>query len=136
MFHNSHCLPLLKAAGIERPLRVLAAARRRGLVVELFAQDDLFEGARRLGLTPKASPAATNSRHATIVTDGTGWHPDPMGDHQFRYFDGEAWTEHVADNSIPGRDPLPPPPSHETAPQNTTAISDTPPPLSGGQAPR
>lgn len=27
-----------------------------------------------------------------------GWHADPTGRHQLRYFDGSAWTFHVADN--------------------------------------
>ena len=26
-----------------------------------------------------------------------GWEPDPTGRHQYRYFDGAAWTDHVAD---------------------------------------
>lgn len=25
-----------------------------------------------------------------------GWHPDPGGTHSYRWFDGSAWTEHVA----------------------------------------
>jgi hypothetical protein len=24
-----------------------------------------------------------------------GWHPDPEGQHQLRYFDGRSWTGHV-----------------------------------------
>ena len=24
-----------------------------------------------------------------------GWHPDPRGQHDLRYFDGRRWTEHV-----------------------------------------
>jgi hypothetical protein len=28
-----------------------------------------------------------------------GWHPDPSG-HQYRYFDGTAWTRNVADNGV------------------------------------
>ena len=26
-----------------------------------------------------------------------GWHTDPTGRHETRYFDGLAWTDHVAD---------------------------------------
>jgi hypothetical protein len=25
------------------------------------------------------------------------WYPDPHGQHRLRYFDGAAWSEHVAD---------------------------------------
>lgn len=35
-----------------------------------------------------------------------GWHPDPTGRHQQRYWDGSNWTEHVADGTIPSIDPL------------------------------
>jgi hypothetical protein len=26
-----------------------------------------------------------------------GWHTDPTGRHETRYFDGVAWTDHVVD---------------------------------------
>lgn len=51
-----------------------------------------------------------------------GWHPDPSGRHDHRYWDGTTWTEHVADGGRRGIDwqdlpprpggasPLPPPP--------------------------
>jgi uncharacterized protein DUF2510 len=35
-----------------------------------------------------------------------GWHPDPLGRHQLRYFDGDAWTPHVVDGSDLSFDPL------------------------------
>ncbi|MBG9885389.1 hypothetical protein ABE10_02060 [Bacillus toyonensis] len=34
------------------------------------------------------------------------WHPDPTGRHQYRYWDGSTWTDHVADNGVQGTDPL------------------------------
>lgn len=34
------------------------------------------------------------------------WHPDPTGRHQFRYWDGSTWTEHVANNGMTATDPL------------------------------
>lgn len=34
------------------------------------------------------------------------WAPDPLGRHQYRYWDGAQWTEHVADD---GRNSLDPP---------------------------
>ena len=39
------------------------------------------------------------------------WYPDPGGRHQFRYWDGQVWTDHVADNGMASVDPLPPPAS-------------------------
>jgi hypothetical protein len=33
------------------------------------------------------------------------WQPDPTGRHQHRYWDGTAWTEHVADAGVAATDP-------------------------------
>lgn len=35
-----------------------------------------------------------------------GWFPDPTGRHDHRWWDGAAWTAHVADAGVAGRDPL------------------------------
>lgn len=40
-----------------------------------------------------------------------GWFPDPAGRHQYRYWNGTAWTDNVADNGVPGTDPLDAPPA-------------------------
>lgn len=34
------------------------------------------------------------------------WYPDPTRRHEYRYYDGSAWTEHVSDGGITGVDPL------------------------------
>lgn len=41
-----------------------------------------------------------------------GWYPDPLKRHVHRYWDGNAWTEHVGDGRQRGVDPIcPAPPS-------------------------
>lgn len=35
------------------------------------------------------------------------WYPDPTTRHEYRYFDGSSWTEHVSDQGITSSDPLP-----------------------------
>ena len=35
-----------------------------------------------------------------------GWHADPIGKHEKRYWDGSQWTEHVTDAGAPSMDPL------------------------------
>ena len=35
-----------------------------------------------------------------------GWHADPAGRHQQRYFDGAGWTDHVVDAGVQSTDPL------------------------------
>ena len=42
---------------------------------------------------------------------GTGcpkadWYKDPSGRHQFRYWDGASWTDHVGDDGKSSLDPL------------------------------
>ena len=40
---------------------------------------------------------------------GPGWFADPARSHQWRYWDGTAWTEHVSDDGVTGVDPSPSP---------------------------
>lgn len=37
-----------------------------------------------------------------------GWHPDPFGRHEHRFFDGDRWTEQVADQGATATDPVTP----------------------------
>jgi hypothetical protein len=37
---------------------------------------------------------------------GPGWHPDPTGEHESRYWDGAAWTDAVADHGVAGDEPV------------------------------
>jgi hypothetical protein len=50
------------------------------------------------GYPPTAPPAPTS-------TGGGGWHPDPSGRHQYRYWDGRTWTDAVSDYGDMGTDP-------------------------------
>jgi hypothetical protein len=34
------------------------------------------------------------------------WYPDPTTRHEYRYYDGTAWTDHVSDQGVVGTDPL------------------------------
>ena len=34
------------------------------------------------------------------------WHPDPTGRHQYRWWDGQQWTDQVADYGVMGVDPV------------------------------
>jgi hypothetical protein len=59
-----------------------------------------------------------------------GWHTDPTGRHQHRYWDGSAWTEHVSDNGQSAVDPVSAPPvavteagpAHPATPRRTRGI--------------
>lgn len=42
----------------------------------------------------------------TQTSGGAGWHPDPSGRHQLRYWDGATWTDQVSDNGQQSTDPV------------------------------
>ncbi|WP_420637494.1 RDD family protein [Candidatus Poriferisocius sp.] len=56
----------------------------------------------------------------------SSWEPDPTGRHQYRWFDGQQWTDQVADDGVQSTDPvdraeaeMPPVPPPSTAPPPT-----------------
>jgi Protein of unknown function (DUF2510) len=70
------------------------------------------------------------------------WHPDPTGRHQYRWWDGAAWTDSISDNGVVGTDPLqasapqtPVTPQSASAPQ-ATIIASTMPEVPTGGAPQ
>src|SRR6266545_8277776 len=72
----------------------------------------------------RADERGTSHREATAMgsfgTAGyatpSGWFPDPTGRHEARFWDGAAWTDHIADGGVTGVDPpTPAPPTLVTA---------------------
>jgi Protein of unknown function (DUF2510) len=56
-----------------------------------------------------------------------GWMRDPFGRHQHRYWDGDTWTAHVADNGSTSSDaPLPSPSSPPSTPPSSPAAARLP----------
>lgn len=51
-----------------------------------------------------AKPAT--SRPSAHTATPAGWHPDPAGRHQSRYWNGQERTQHVADNGPSSTDPV------------------------------
>ena len=54
-------------------------------------------------------------------TSAGGWHPDPTGRHQHRWWDGTQWTDQVADGGVTATDPMTPPPPGPALGQPPTA---------------
>jgi hypothetical protein len=55
------------------------------------------------------------------------WLPDPTGKHEHRYWDGDRWTEHVADHGVTAVDAIteqPAPPIVTTTPSSASKSSD------------
>lgn len=42
-----------------------------------------------------------------MTSSNAGWHPDPVGVAELRYFDGTQWTEHVSTGGVQAVSPLP-----------------------------
>jgi uncharacterized membrane protein YhaH (DUF805 family) len=57
-------------------------------------------GPNQYGADPKSGDANG------VVATGAGWFPDPMGRHQFRFWNGSAWTADVSDGGVNSIDPL------------------------------
>jgi hypothetical protein len=51
-----------------------------------------------------ASPAVPPTPPPTTIQ--AGWHRDPTGRHEVRWWDGQRWTEHVATQGQPSTDPI------------------------------
>ena len=47
-----------------------------------------------------------SGRAPTATGPAAAWLSDPTRRHQVRYWDGQRWTEHVADSGRQARDPI------------------------------
>ncbi len=68
-----------------------------------------------------------------------GWYPDPTGRHDHRWFNGDDWTDQVADGQAVGTDPVhgggPPAQTPATAAEQTVSVpTGGPPPGAPGTA--
>jgi hypothetical protein len=52
----------------------------------------------------RTAVTTTEAPRTGAATVPAGWKADPSGRHQFRYWDGFAWTENVADAGLQSRD--------------------------------
>ncbi len=60
-----------------------------------------------------------------------GWQPDPRGRHEYRYWDGSQWTDHVSDQGTVSQDPVAdtsPPAAAETPATEVQPAAVTPEP--------
>lgn len=89
------------------------------------------EGARPSQCSPGAIGGATAGRfdtnrrgEFTVASTAPGWYADPAARHEYRYWDGAQWTEHVSDRGNRGMDPIRPA-SQPQAVQPQAVTSDT-----------
>ena len=73
---------------------------------EPAAETPAPEPAAAVAEDPAPEPAQAPEPAAQAPVVPADWYADPMGRHQFRYWDGSSWTDHVADNGAASLDPL------------------------------
>lgn len=56
------------------------------------------------GVSQTALEDVGTSPHA-VTESPDGWYADPWGRHEYRYFESQAWTQHVSDGGVPSIDP-------------------------------
>lgn len=88
-------------------MRMLSSQRRRRGYGRAPFSGRSVTGA---GFQGPAAGSAVPSREAggtTFTGIAPGWLTDPFARHEQRYWSGTQWTEHVADDGVPGTDPPP-----------------------------
>ncbi len=101
---------------------------RVSLVGVATGTDVHLRASEAAGCRPGAEVTSTNAEGGFEMSqpnDRAGWHPDPTGHHEHRYFDGAAWTDHVADAGRTSQDPVTAPSGGLWAPQ-LTYVFDAP----------
>ena len=54
----------------------------------------------------RRSPVRQLEPRRTMSDIPAGWQPDPRGRHEYRYWDGTKWTDHVSDKGEVSQDPV------------------------------
>lgn len=83
----------------------IATERKRPEAVEQMIEEShrIFAAAVAVHDEPSGTPVVTHGEPAAAAA---GWHADPLGRHEQRYWDGARWTAHVSDGGVLGVDPL------------------------------
>ena len=86
-------------------MRMLSSQRRRrGYGKAPISQSSLTG----TSVQSRRTTNGPNSHGGTPFTGiAPGWLADPFARHDQRYWSGTQWTEHVADDGVPGTDPPP-----------------------------
>jgi hypothetical protein len=80
---------------------------------------------------------ASTRRGTVLAMAEAGWKPDPSGTHEWRWWDGSAWSDHVSDGGVQSSDPLtdlavPPPADDAAAATPVEPTADVAPKKGGG----
>lgn len=70
-----------------------------------IAQMQAAEAQAAAGLAQQQAAQQAQQVAATAM-DAAQWHPDPLGRHEMRYWNGTAWTDNISDEGVAGTDPI------------------------------
>ena len=59
---------------------------------------------QQVGVRPMQIQGGTPA--AAVAQTAAGWHPDPSGRHEMRYWNGASWTDDVSDAGVAAKDPM------------------------------
>ena len=80
---------------------LLALVPLAGLVLLFFFIEEGTRGPNQYGPDPKSAVADNRG-----VPAPAAWLPDPLSRHQYRYWNGASWTQHVSDGGVTATDPI------------------------------
>ena len=88
-------------------MRMLSSQRRRRGYGRTPVSRSSFTSAGFQGPPTGAAIPSRDMAGTTFTGIAPGWFADPFAKHDQRYWSGTQWTEHVADDGVPGTDPPP-----------------------------
>jgi Protein of unknown function (DUF2510) len=91
--------------GVTVPLKIGQIMELLGGGAVAVAAGLLALRGQRLVPAPVRAPAPPSAAPTAAAPGGPGWGADPFGRHQWRYWDGNRWTDQVADGSTQSTDP-------------------------------
>jgi Protein of unknown function (DUF2510) len=83
--------------------------RNRDLVELFGAFDSVLPGGEPVDDESAVTPTTIATQPVAAPTaqlPPAGWHADPHGRHELRYWDGSAWSEHVSNHGATSTDPV------------------------------
>lgn len=86
--------------------RISMTADERRNLEEVARQMAGQDAAPAAPATPAAPPPPATPATPAAPAVPASWQPDPRGRHEYRYWDGSRWTEHVSDAGAQATDPL------------------------------
>ena len=86
-------------------MRMLSSQRRRRGYGRAPISRSSFTGFQGRAAGSTVPSQGTGGKAFTGIAPG--WLADPFAKHDQRYWSGTQWTEHVADDGVPGTDPPP-----------------------------